>query len=326
MRKILLFCHIILFICFIDAAAQQQPLYSQYMMNGFLINPAMAGGDGYTSFNLTARQQWLGFVNAPSTQSFSAQSRLLKRGYIIKTRQNKGNRFIPGRDGRVGIGGFIYNDKNGLVNRTGLQFSYAYHIEIRHAQLSFGLSGSVFQFKINKDELFFHDEGDPLMNSELSNPLYVPDASAGVYLQNRKFFAGISASQLFQSPLKIGSVDFRNFRMYRHYYLTGGYRFSLANDAELEPSVLLQVTEQLIAQSDIGCKVYFKENYWAGMSVRTSGAFILLAGIQLKNLYIGYAFDYNFSAIRKHSFGSHELSLAIKLGDDARRFRWLNRY
>ncbi len=27
--------------------AQQVPLYSQYVLNGFLINPAMAGSEGY---------------------------------------------------------------------------------------------------------------------------------------------------------------------------------------------------------------------------------------------------------------------------------------
>ncbi|MCK4750811.1 MAG: type IX secretion system membrane protein PorP/SprF, partial [Bacteroidales bacterium] len=49
--------------------AQQMPLYSQYLMNGYLLNPAITGHDGYTSFNLTARQQWLGFKDAPATRS-----------------------------------------------------------------------------------------------------------------------------------------------------------------------------------------------------------------------------------------------------------------
>ena len=48
-----------------ELKAQQLPLYSQYLMNGFMINPAMAGYDGYTAFNLTYRQQWLGFQGAP---------------------------------------------------------------------------------------------------------------------------------------------------------------------------------------------------------------------------------------------------------------------
>jgi len=49
------------------AAGQQLPLFSQYIMNGFILNPAMAGYDGYTSVNTTVRQQWLGFEGAPQT-------------------------------------------------------------------------------------------------------------------------------------------------------------------------------------------------------------------------------------------------------------------
>ncbi len=74
---------VILFTLFLMGMAignsQQLPLYSQYMMNKFLLNPAIAGSDGYTSVNLTAREQWVGFSNAPRTHAISAQTRILKR-------------------------------------------------------------------------------------------------------------------------------------------------------------------------------------------------------------------------------------------------------
>ena len=42
------------FICLTgNSYAQQVPMYSQYIMNGFLINPSFAGRDGYTTVNLT---------------------------------------------------------------------------------------------------------------------------------------------------------------------------------------------------------------------------------------------------------------------------------
>ena len=64
--------------------AQQVPLYSQYMMNGFLLNPAVAGSEGYTAINLTAREQWLGLKDAPKTHAVSGQTRILKNSYISK--------------------------------------------------------------------------------------------------------------------------------------------------------------------------------------------------------------------------------------------------
>ena len=52
---------------------QQLPVYSQYMMNKFLINPAVAGSEGYTAFNLTSRKQWLGIKDAPLTFQIGKQ-------------------------------------------------------------------------------------------------------------------------------------------------------------------------------------------------------------------------------------------------------------
>ena len=77
---------IILFFAIVGAQysfAQQMPLYSQYMYNKFLINPAAAGSEGYTSFNITAREQWVGYAGAPSTYSLSYQARFTKKKYSL---------------------------------------------------------------------------------------------------------------------------------------------------------------------------------------------------------------------------------------------------
>jgi hypothetical protein len=60
-----------------EASSQQVPLYSQYMLNGFLLNPAVAGSEGYTAVNLTAREQWIGMKHAPGTYALSFQTRIL---------------------------------------------------------------------------------------------------------------------------------------------------------------------------------------------------------------------------------------------------------
>ena len=306
--------------------AQQLPLYSQYMMNGFLLNPAVAGSDGYTTFNLTAREQWVGFENSPRTHAFSIQTRILKKSFILKGTPVKRRVYKPSTKGRVGVGGYIFNDRNGFVNRTGIQLTYAYHIWLEETQLSFGLSGSAFQFRINDAELTFFDPREPLLSGGLRKVIYVPDANFGLYLLNDKYSAGFSVAQLFQSALKFGNQSFDDYRMLRHYYLMGAYRFNLNIDYQLEPSVLIKTTEQLLIQADINFKIYYKNDYWAGLSFRTSGALIAMAGVRVNQLYFGYAFDYTLTSIRKHSFGSHEVMIALKLGDNARRYRWLDRY
>ena len=61
---------------------QQLPLYSQYSMNRFLINPAVAGTEGFTTISLTAREQWIGFKGTPKTHSITIDSKLLPDSYI----------------------------------------------------------------------------------------------------------------------------------------------------------------------------------------------------------------------------------------------------
>lgn len=117
--------------------AQQLPLYSQYLCNKFLINPASAGSDGLTTVNITAREQWIGYSGAPRTYSVSYQSRILKRGYRLK--QNIFNKtvFKPKNPGKIGFGGYVFSDRNGRVMRTGFQMAYSYHTWIAdYTQLS----------------------------------------------------------------------------------------------------------------------------------------------------------------------------------------------
>ena len=77
--------------------AQQEPTYTQYMFNTQTINPAYTGTWETMGFMVLAREQWVGFENAPSTQTFT---------YQTLTRNKK-----------VGLGFNIINDKFGLEKR-----------------------------------------------------------------------------------------------------------------------------------------------------------------------------------------------------------------
>ena len=304
--------------------AQQLPLYDQYMLTPFLINPAVAGSDGYTTFNLTAKSQWLGLPGAPNNQAFSVQTRLLKRSYIIKKKSVNKRVIKPSRSGRVGLGGYLFNDMNGNVFRTGAHFSYAYHLRIRENQLSFGLGGTAYQFHIR--QLDFYDDNEPLVSAGINQPVFVSDADFGVYFLSRNYFMGFSAKNLMQSYIKLGNRVLDSYRLYRHFYFTGGYRFELQNGMELEPSALFKMSSQLRPQLDINLKVSYLNNFWAGVSVRTNGSLVTLFGVSVDRYYFGYAFDLDFNSLMKRTYGSHEFMVSLKLGDSARRYRWLDRY
>jgi len=319
----------ILFFCSIGVVTfgQQLPLYSQYLFNKFLINPAVAGSDGYTSISLTAREQWVGYYGAPRTVSLAVQSRMLKKGFLLKKSNSNKISFRQKSDGKVGLGAYVFNDKNGLVNRTGAQVSYAYHMWVRsNTQLSLGLAFTGYHYKIDDKKINFEDPSDPLLYSNLRHGMFVPDATFGVYLLNAKYSLGISADQLFEASAKIGKYSYRNFTMDRHYYIFGSYDFDLDNHNVLEPSLLLKMSEQLKPQLDIGATYKYKQDFWLGLSYRTSGALIANAGVKYENIFIGYAFDYTTQEIQQITYGTHEITIALKFGDSSRRYRWLDRY
>ena len=76
------------------------------MLNGFLLNPAAAGSEGYTAVNMTAREQWIGINNGPGTYALSFQTRILKKSYIsrmfyVKKRQRRVREVVRSESGDI---------------------------------------------------------------------------------------------------------------------------------------------------------------------------------------------------------------------------------
>lgn len=313
----------------VNLNAQQVPMYSQYVMNGFLINPSFAGNDGYTSVNLTAREQWLGLPNSPSTYAVSFQTRILKTSFIQRSTSVRKKLVRPTRGGNVGLGGYVFNDQNGIIRRTGFEAAYAYHITLRnYRQLSFGLGATAYQFAIDLDGAVVNDIDDEFLNN-YDRVVFIPDFNFGVSYTTRYYYVGFAATQLFRGTLTLGNTARNPRTELGHFFLSGGVKIPLSGDDWiLEPSALMKSSDMLFKsfQADITTRVYYKQDYWAGLSYRTQDAMILLLGFTYDRFYFAYAFDFALTDIRHYSFGSHELSFAVKFGDSARRYRWLNRY
>ncbi len=324
MRK-LIFIAVIVLLFAGKSEAQQVPLYSQYMLNGFLLNPAVAGSEGYTAVNLTAREQWIGMKNGPGTYALSFQTRILKKSYIsrgssVRKRQRRGS-----RSGNVGVGGYLFNDRNGAVERIGVKGTYAYHLNFSQSQLSFGLSLVAYQFRLDDDLIKLADPGDDLWLGA-NKAVFIPDADFGVYYTARQYYAGFSVDQLFESTLKIGDSGYDRYKMERNYYLLGGYDLEVRRNMVITPSTLVKFAENGKIQADISGKFYYDQTYWAGLTYRTGHAIIVMAGVSIDKLIFGYAFDIGLNSIMRYSYGTHEFTFIAKFGDNARRYRWLNRF
>ncbi|NLE33557.1 MAG: type IX secretion system membrane protein PorP/SprF [Bacteroidales bacterium] len=310
-------------------SAQQFPLYSQYMMNGFLLNPSYAGSDYYTTFGLTVREQWLNLPDAPSTYAAAFQTRILNDSYITKSTAVRKKIDRPTKGGRVGVGGYFFSDHNGIMHRTGLQLAYAYHLSLGiEQQLSFGLSLSAYQYFVDINGALMPDDvQDDLLNS-YDQVVYIPDANFGVSYQTRRYYAGFAMTNLFRGAMMIGNGGENGRSELGHYFLTGGIRFYPGVDWIIEPSVMLKSSDMVFKsfQVDLTGRVYYKDDYWLGLSYRTGDAVILLAGLKVDRFYLGYAFDFTLSEIRSYTYGTHELTFLARFGDNPRRYRWINKY
>ena len=308
--------------------AQQKPEYSQYMFNIFLLNPAAAGSDGFTSLNITERDQWIGLPGAPTTHSFSVQTRILKNSFIAKALSLRKKFNKRSASGRVGVGAYFYNDRNGPISRTGAQLTYAYHIPLRQSQLSFGVSMEPYLFSVDKSMLLNISPNDPLINSSSLNR-GVFDGNFGAQFTTPFINAGISVTDIFRSSIYFGQNSTAGLNTERNYNIIGAYKIEINRLFLAEPSTLIKVSEKGAFQMDLGGRVYYREDYWTGLSYRTAasgGTIIFLLGLRVNKYYFGYAFDYTLSPIMTHTIGTHEFMLALKFGENARRYRWLNRY
>jgi type IX secretion system PorP/SprF family membrane protein len=318
------------FICGVSFA-QQVPMYSQYIMNGFLINPSFAGRDGYTTVNLTVRKQWVGLYGAPSTYAASFQTRVLQNSFISKSTAVRKKIVKPTKGGKVGLGGYVFNDNNGIMKRTGAQFAYSYHIAMGRTggipnDLSFGLALTAYQFAINTEGLLYNPD-DPLLNS-YDRTVFIPDFNFGASFTTSKYYLGFAMTNLFRGSLLFADTSSVKRNELGNFFLTGGYKIQLSSDWTLEPSAFIKASDMFLKslQMDLTARVYYMEDYWAGVSYRTNDAVIALLGIKYERFYFAYAFDFTLTDIRKQSFGTHELSFAVKFGESARRYRWINAY
>ncbi len=170
MKKIVL--ALLLMSAFGLAKSQQISLHSQYMMNRFTLFPAIAGTNNFVPVNLNIRKQWEGIDGAPITQTLSAH------GYI---------------GGNVGIGGSFFNDVTGPTRRTGMNFTFAYHVRMNEdfsRKLSFGLSGIFFQHFVDVEQLTTNEPDDPAIIQGFNNE-FCPDAVFSVvFSQSGKYYIG----------------------------------------------------------------------------------------------------------------------------------------
>ena len=293
---------IIILVCFSALTkAQQLPMYSQYITNDFVLNPAIAGSKPYFPLQINSRTQWSGLGKiAPKTNTLSYHMPLAYES--------------------IGVGAIVMQDETGPYSQIGLTLSFAYHMQLDEddvTRLSLGLSGLITQHNLKQDDLIFHNP-DPEFQGSYSK--MVPDASFGAYLYSKNFSLSVSAHQLFESTFKKSVQDiFGDNSQVRHYFAHASYRIDIHSDLAVEPSLLVKTTEVSPTQLDINARAIIDNNYWAGLSLRSSQSLVILAGLHMRSMFLSYSYDYGISSLSSIASGSHEISLGFNINDKRKR-------
>jgi len=293
---------VIYVITFCDVNAQQLSQYTQYMLNEYAVNQAIAGSKEYAVLHGSIRSQWTGLAGSPKTSLLS---------FYGPSGKNKDN-------ARVGLGAFLYNDVIGATTRTNFLATYAYHLFLKKSpgnniKLSLALSGGFTNYKIDINKITIKDVGDPMILDLLESAV-LPDANFAAYLYANNYYAGISFNQLLRSKIKMTETISDIGNLMSHQYIYGGYKYQFNEQILIEPSVILKRTSNLPLHADINIRGEYQKKFWAGITYRTYDAIALLLGyIHNEQLYFGYSYDFTTSALRRYSFGSHEIVIGYRI-------------
>lgn len=294
MKRILIVISLLIFIGNV-AKSQQGPQFTHNMFNNMFINPAFAGSNDAICATSLLRQQWLGVKE--DGNNVSPRTMLISLDAPVN--------LIHG-----GLGATIYQDQLGYSKDLGVNLSYAYRINMGEGKLSFGAMVGFLNKSIDFSKLKPIEEGDELLTSKSTEKNFMTDFGFGVFYKvPDKMFIGFSSTQLSQASKVIGSKA--DYQLKRHYYLTGGYEYTLPNNPEFEidPSFLIK-TDGASAQYELNGLLRYNNKFWGGVTYRVQDAFAILLGMHYKNFRIGYAYDITTSKmVKAGSGGSHEIML-----------------
>ena len=313
--------------------AQQKPHYSQYMMNGYVLNPALSGIEDYIDIKTGYRNQWTGFGGEPTTFYLSGHGALNK-----PDRTSVGALPVRGRNGRRipkstynqyqvvpghhGVGAMLISDKTGPTARTSFALSYAYHLPLNNGmKLSLGASGGLTQHTLDFDKITLANPNDQVVQQGKVNTTQ-PDVNIGAWLYTRNWYVGAAANQIVSKKLNY-QADLTKYSwlgtLYTHYFVTAGYRAELSEDWSFAPSLMVKYVRPTPISFDVNAKMFFRDRFWMGASYRHKDAVVGMIGLNVSYLVnIGYSYDYVLSNINTVAKGSHEVVVGIMLNNKQR--------
>ena len=282
------------------AIAQQTPVFSDYVYNALLLNPAHAGYYKNTDVTLTYRNVPSDFDGTPTVMSAAVNATT--------------------KSENIGFGVTVVNDAIGVSNVTSVTGSVAYKIIFDHHYgrakwweynpntITFGLSvGGVFY---NENLTQLNIQNDPRFAEDINT--VVPSIGAGFLYNRQQFYVGISNTNLIASLYR----DDENLSISSPTYLYGGYRIftDKFETYMLKPNFLLKFENGAAPQLDANFTTNYKNIIEFGFGYRTNKSINVLAAIHSSKTW-RFLFSYNFAVADQVLDSSFGVLLSYRFGN-----------
>jgi len=270
--------------------AQFNPQQSLYMYNPLPVNPAATGKDKALNVTMSHRAMWQGLEGAPKTDYISIHSPLKKES--------------------IALGLQVFKDKIGVSSRSGISASASYRLKMRTGKLSFGISVGMVSTDNRWSQVVTTEEADRVFSSG-DMTYWLPMASAGIYYETKKAFAGISIPQFLSETYAGGNRYKADSQLDNYsYQLMAGRKFTMAPKMYVQPSTLMKYHAKSGLQTDVSVAAGYENIAELGVTLRPKDALVFFMRAQLNTqLKLGYSYDHLTSTLAKYGKGTHEMIL-----------------
>lgn len=277
----------------LNCLGQQNPQFSQYLVNQMLVNPGYTGSREALSFLGYYRTQWVNMEGAPKTANFSVHT--------------------PFGDNKNAIGANFMTDRIGVVRSNSFSASFAHRILAKKSVISMGLQATAENLTANFNDIATTQPNDPAFIGQNVSSWGI-NFGVGVYWYSAKHFLGIGVPTLMNRDVKSENGLTQYQRVNRHYWLTGGYIIRVDDHWEFKPSAMLKVVPNAPMSLDANATFIYNNMLFLGATVRNFDALAALLQIKLANrVWVGYAYDFAVNRLQNTNRGSHDIFLGLDL-------------
>lgn len=325
-------CILLLFLLslHLTAMTQQRPYYTQYIMNNYLLNPAITGIENYFDVKAGHRSQWVGIPGAPVTNYITIHGPLGKKDYRqnvtsfdMKGENPRGRSYVEQYTAPAphhGIGGSVINYKTGYINRLFVNVSYAYHVGLTpRMSLAAGFAGGFTTTTLDASKIELANPADPAIGNAMGSMRKLkPDLSVGIWLYSDRFFAGVSAQQVIPQNFSLVNHEYDKSMLVPHWFATAGYRFFLSDEVSAMPSLMARYIADEPVFVDANIKLQYMDRFWLGGNIRFREGFAAMVGVNISSTFnVSYSYDVNNSKymLQSQQRGTHEIMLGFLLGN-----------